>query len=152
MGSRQQRAGRLALPAAPASVSAARAFLAAALASEGVEGEDLFEALLVLSELTTNAIVHGSRQEHDDEEVEVAYALEGAKLSICVRDAAHGRSAPVALTADQERASGRGLQIVDWLADWTEQISDGRREVQAQLELRPRDIASEATERSPLCR
>jgi len=91
----------------------------------------------VVSELSSNAIVHGGRGNAPDEQIEVGYLFDGGDLTLSVRDPARGRSAPVTLTAEAWRDSGRGLQIVDWLAEWSERIIDGRREVQARLNLHP---------------
>jgi hypothetical protein len=44
-------------------------------------------------------------------------------------------SALVALSPDERRSAGRGLQIVEQLADWSERVVDGRREVRAELVL-----------------
>jgi anti-sigma regulatory factor (Ser/Thr protein kinase) len=139
---------RLVMSATAESVGAARMFLEDALRRAGFEGEGSFEALLVISELTSNAIVHGSRQKDPDEQIEVSYRLDGGDLTICVRDSARGHAAPVTLTADTGRVSGRGLQIVDRLAEWSEQIVDGRREVRARLDLRPPRLSPHGSGRS----
>jgi anti-sigma regulatory factor (Ser/Thr protein kinase) len=104
--------------------------MARTLQEAGVEESRRFEALLVTSELVTNALSHGSRP---GDEISVDVSLEGERLLIGVRDAARGGSTPVALTPDEQRPSGRGLAMVDWLADWSERIVDGRREVRAEL-------------------
>ena len=39
----------------------------------------------------------------------------------------------MALTPDERRPAGRGLQIVEQLAAWSERVVDGRREVRAEL-------------------
>jgi hypothetical protein len=41
----------------------------------------------------------------------------------------------VALSPDERRSAGRGLQIVEQFADWSERVVDGRREVRAELVL-----------------
>jgi hypothetical protein len=63
----------------------------------------------------------------------VQYKLEAGRLSIVVCDAARSPQAPVSLTADDHRPAGRGLQIVERLAESSERIVDGRREVPAEL-------------------
>jgi len=120
------------LVAEPAAVARARAFLARTLEEAGVEEARRFEALLVTSELVTNAVCHGSRP---GDQIRLDVSLKGGRLRIGVRDAARGGSTPVALTPDEQRAAGRGLAMVEWLADWSERIVDGRREVRAELTL-----------------
>jgi anti-sigma regulatory factor (Ser/Thr protein kinase) len=121
------------LPAEPVSVARARVLLGDVLEQARVEGDTRAEALLVASELVTNAISHGSRP---GDSIGVQYKLEADRLSIVVRDAARARRAPVSLTADEHRPAGRGLNIVERLAEWSERIVDGRREVRAELTLR----------------
>jgi anti-sigma regulatory factor (Ser/Thr protein kinase) len=105
--------------------------LARTLDEAGVEEGRRFQALLVTSELVTNAVCHGSRPGDD---ITVDVRLKAGRLRIGVRDAARG-STPVALTPDEQRPAGRGLAMVDWLADWSDRIVDGRREVRAELTL-----------------
>jgi anti-sigma regulatory factor (Ser/Thr protein kinase) len=120
------------LPAEPAAVGRARALLERTLEQAGIDEGRRFEALLVTSELVTNAVTHGSKP---GDEIGVEVSLEGSRLRIGVRDVAHGRTMPVSLSRDEQRADGRGLALVEWLADWSEQIVDGRREVRAELML-----------------
>ena len=98
----------------------------------GIEENRRFEALLVTSELVTNAVTHGSRP---GDKIGVDVSLEGQRLSIGVRDAARGRTVPLALSRDERRPAGRGLAMVEWLAEWSERIVDGRREVRAEITL-----------------
>jgi anti-sigma regulatory factor (Ser/Thr protein kinase) len=115
------------------SVSAARRLLAQILDAAGVRGEPRSHALLVASELVTNAISHGSRT---GDEITVEFAVQPRRVRICVRDPIRrGSSALVALSPDERRPAGRGLQIVEQLADWSERVVDGRREVRAELAL-----------------
>lgn len=118
--------------ATPATVAAARSLLDRSLERAAVEPARRLDALLVASELVTNAVRHGSRP---GDQISVEFQLEGSRLTIRVRDAAHARTIPVALTPDQHRVGGRGLAIVDRLAEWSEQIVHGRREVSAELTL-----------------
>jgi anti-sigma regulatory factor (Ser/Thr protein kinase) len=91
------------------------------------------EAVLVANEVAANAIEHGS---WPGDEIEVCCTLERDRLKIVVLDRARNRSVPVALTPAEERARGRGLQVVDRLADtWTETIVNGRRKVSVQMTL-----------------
>jgi len=120
------------LPAEPAAAARARSLLERTLAEAGVEESRRFEALLVTSELVSNAVTHGSSP---GDEISLDVSLNGTLLRIAVRDAARGRTIPNALTRDEHRPDGRGLAVVDWLADWSEGIVDGRREVRAELTL-----------------
>jgi anti-sigma regulatory factor (Ser/Thr protein kinase) len=121
-----------ALAAEPLSVAVARRLLAQLLDACAVGSEHRSDALLVASEVVANAIRHGSRP---GDEIAVEFAVRPGSVQICVRDPVRSRSAPVALSADGRRPSGRGLQIVDQLADWTERVVHGRREVRATLTL-----------------
>jgi anti-sigma regulatory factor (Ser/Thr protein kinase) len=118
------------LPAEQRSVSVARHVLRDLLERCDIRGEQRRDALLVATELVANAVNHGS---HSGDEIDVEFSVERRRVCICVRDRARGRSAPLALTPDESRAAGRGLQIVQQLADWSERIVDGRREVRAEL-------------------
>jgi anti-sigma regulatory factor (Ser/Thr protein kinase) len=129
---RSTRKSRARLPAKPEAVAQARALLERTLEEAGVGRDRHFEALLVTSELVTNAVMHGSRP---GDEISLDLSLDGTLLRIAVGDAARGRTGPVALTRDEQRIAGRGLAMVDWLADWSERIVDGRREVRAELRI-----------------
>jgi len=120
------------LRAEAAAVAEARALLDRTLSDAGIARGRRFEALLVTSELVTNAVTHGSRP---GDQVSVEFRLDDRRLRICVRDPARAPTFPVALTPDEQRASGRGLIIVDRLAEWSERIVDGQREVRAELTL-----------------
>ena len=65
----------------------------------------------------------------------VAFRLDDRRLRICVREPARAPTFSFALTPDEERGSGRGLSIVDRLAEWSERIVDSQREVRAELTL-----------------
>jgi anti-sigma regulatory factor (Ser/Thr protein kinase) len=90
------------------------------------------DALLVTSELVTNAVRHGSRR---GDRVELEFQLVDRRLSLCVRDAGRAGVAPQAIALGTERSSGRGLAIVSRLARWSEHEAGGRREVRAELDL-----------------
>jgi anti-sigma regulatory factor (Ser/Thr protein kinase) len=123
---------QIVLAAEPESVPRARALLTRFLDAEGIEGDVRRNVLLVASELVTNAISHGSGP---GDEIGISYTIKGEFLCISVRDAIRGSSVPVALTADDQRADGRGLTLVDRLAHWSERVVDGRREVRAEVRL-----------------
>jgi anti-sigma regulatory factor (Ser/Thr protein kinase) len=100
-------------PAVPESVGAARRFTRAALARHDIDQGIIDTAMLLVSELATNAILHGTSTIRlrvgvgEDIRVEV---LDG-----CAEE-------PVAVAAGREAESGRGLSIVTTLAeswDWS---------------------------------
>ncbi|MYX15528.1 ATP-binding protein [Streptomyces sp. SID8374] len=67
-------------------------------------------AALVLTELVTNAFQHGG-----GEDITVTWSADGTHLTIQVEDSSSVR--PVLRTADESSESGRGLSIVEALAD-----------------------------------
>ena len=97
-----------------------------------VDDHVFHDALLVTHELLANAIEHGSNEE---DEIEIRVQLLRARLCIVVCDRARKGRVPVALSPDEQRDGGRGLQVVAQLADWSERIVGGRREVRAELAL-----------------
>lgn len=72
--------------------------------------QDLDAAVLLTSELVTNAMLHTN-----SEEVEVRIRLGPGSIRIGVRDDDAASPAPAAPA--QEETSGRGLQIVETLSD-----------------------------------
>ena len=119
------------LLADPRSVGEAREQLSGVLCGRGIDRQHVQDALLVTSELVANAIRHGSRQ-GDRFELEFQLSITDCP---CVRDAGHARAAPQVRAVDTERSTGRGLAIVSRLARWSEHEVDGRREVQAEMNL-----------------
>jgi anti-sigma regulatory factor (Ser/Thr protein kinase) len=126
---RQQILARLV--ADPRVLTEVRGLLTRLLAAATVPAPRRHDALLVADEVAANAIAHGSRP---GDEIEICCRLKGDCLNIVVFDCARNASAPVALTPDEERTAGRGLQVVDRLADsWTETIVNGRRKVTVEM-------------------
>jgi anti-sigma regulatory factor (Ser/Thr protein kinase) len=120
----------VALAADPEAPMLARHAAAAALSSWASERREV--ALLVISELVTNAVRHGSDGPPD--EVALSVRRRGATTRIEVRDpGAHGRSVPASTgptpgaRAREDAHSGWGLPIVAELTDrWgVEQHEDG---------------------------
>ena len=107
----------------PRAAGRARRFLRRLLSAWVVDGDVLDAAELCLSELVTNAIIHAGT------ESVLTVSLEVGELRVEVRD--HGAAADVDLVDDEDplRVFGRGLQLVDALADrWgSEQDVDGTR-------------------------
>lgn len=116
-----------------ASLAQIRRALAEFLAAHELE-QRRQDALLVVHELAANAIEPAST---GDDHLEIGIRLEPESLLIRVLDPARTATRPAALKPDQSRESGRGMLIVDQLARWSEQLTGGRREVIAQLPLRP---------------
>jgi anti-sigma regulatory factor (Ser/Thr protein kinase) len=101
----------LSLPSVETSVEAARRAVSTALEDAGVDEEVRCDALLLVSELVTNAIRHGSPP------VELRVRCDDACLIITVSDGSTAAPAPRPL--DPHTLGGRGLALVDLLtADW----------------------------------
>src|ERR1700751_2364867 len=108
------------------SVREARDQLRGTLCGRRIDRQHVQDALLVTSELVTNAIRHGSGQ---GDRVEVEFQLVHHRFSLCVRDAGRGRPLPRPRALGTEGTTGRGLAIVSRLARWSEHEVSGRREV-----------------------
>jgi anti-sigma regulatory factor (Ser/Thr protein kinase) len=95
-------------PAVPESVAAARRFTRAALVRHAIAPETVDIAILLVSELTTNAIVHALSN------VRLRVRVgEDVRIEVC--DASS--DGPETTPGDSERESGRGLELVSTLAD-----------------------------------
>ncbi|QEV49387.1 ATP-binding protein [Streptomyces vinaceus] len=103
----------------PASVGRARRALAAQLSSWGLHGVTDTTRLLV-SELITNALRHAHGP------VQVNVRVHGAVLRCEVEDASP--ASPARRSADTDSESGRGIELVDALAqDWgSERTTTGK--------------------------
>ena len=104
VASRRAAEATLDLPRAMSSVRVAREFVRDKVIEWELE-QLLEDALLVISELTTNAITHA------DSACRVRLALNPATLRIDVLDSGSGTPEPLAATATDE--GGRGLAIID---------------------------------------
>ncbi len=100
------------LPAHPAAVGVVR-HLVRDVARE-LDARRLERAEIVVSEIVSNAVLHGSRSTRDRVHVELA-ASRGS-LSGCVSDCGR-RFARVTVAAGGDRVGGFGLHIVDELAE-----------------------------------
>lgn len=125
---------RATLMAEPRSVAQARALVRRFL-DEGHARRRTDDALVVVSELVSNAIRHGGPGPFGGR-IEMEIKLRRAKLFVRVVNAAPGGPGPRLPTPDDERDAGRGLAIVGRLASWSARVVDGRHEVCAQLDLR----------------
>ena len=109
---------RTLLPPETTSVGAARRFVEATLASSG-RPELADAATLLTSELVTNAVLHAGT------EVGVVVRVEGGGLRVEVHDASP--VLPVVKTHSALAATGRGLHLVEKLADaWGVGEEDGK--------------------------
>lgn len=110
----------LSLDPVPASVGVARSFLAGSL--EDYADDDRDVALLLTSELVTNAILHARTT------VDLGVLRDGERLLVCVAD--RMGDGPELMPRDQSdtRPGGRGLALVAHLADtWgTETYTGGK--------------------------
>jgi anti-sigma regulatory factor (Ser/Thr protein kinase) len=95
----------------PAAVGGARRFLRATLQHWGVHEDVADAAVLCLSELVTNAVIHS----HGGSLVQVV--LDERVLTTTVRDWGTTSTASVRSVDDPLQVHGRGLQLVDALAD-----------------------------------
>jgi anti-sigma regulatory factor (Ser/Thr protein kinase) len=99
--------GRLELLADPSAVGRARAWLTSRLNDWSPDAVATVQ--LLVSELVTNAILH------TDDLVEVTAQLVGSRLTVEVAD--RSPSKPVVKTYGRNAATGRGLHLVEALAD-----------------------------------
>jgi anti-sigma regulatory factor (Ser/Thr protein kinase) len=140
---------RIALAPVPESARAAREFTVAALRKWQLDAL-IEDAVVIASELATNAIRHGTPAatggtagEPGGGRVELSWCLQASRL-ICVVTDQTG-TPPALAAADPEAESGHGLQIVGALAvawGWTI-LGTGEKAVWAALELPgPADAAT----------
>lgn len=113
-GTASPRAG-VVMPAQERRVREARRFTAAVLARWGIGGEEADAAVLIVSELTTNAVQHGGS------DLAVTLALVGDTLRVDVTDYGGPDPRPKPSEADE---CGRGLDIVSCLAERTETVRE----------------------------
>ncbi|MFJ8790723.1 ATP-binding protein [Streptomyces sp. NPDC102462] len=102
------------LPATPASVGAARRAVRALLTSWGTDDEVRDNAVLVTSELVTNAVTHSASER-------IACRVHSAadRLRIEVEDQNRAAALPAPRRPDPDDQSGRGLLLVEALSlDW----------------------------------
>lgn len=98
------------VPPHPAAVGEARRFLKSTLDDWGIDEETTDTAVLCLSELVTNAVIHAHAG------CVVRVLLEEDILTTTVRDNGTTDDALVESLVDPLRVHGRGLQVVDALA------------------------------------
>lgn len=98
------------------SVRTARHFVSALVGVWGVEEECLDALTLVVGELAANAAQHGGT------DVSISVSLDRRELRLEVADSGSPRPSSSRTAADE---CGRGLDIVEHLADWTETVKQG---------------------------
>lgn len=101
------------LPCAPASVAVARQRLMADLDAAGIVQAAVRDAVLVISELLSNAIRHA--RPLPGASVQVAWAVDNDSVEVAVSDGG-GPTRPYPAHASVSSLGGRGLDIVEYLA------------------------------------
>ncbi|WP_372444719.1 ATP-binding protein [Streptomyces coffeae] len=120
----------MAVPHGPAGVRAARQWMRGDLGRTGVSESVIDDAVLILSELLSNAWRHGRpwRSDHGDDTVRAAWSVdEDERLTVEVTDGG-GPTRPLPAKPSITARGGRGLNIIRSLADdWG--VRDGVGEV-----------------------
>jgi anti-sigma regulatory factor (Ser/Thr protein kinase) len=130
------RACRTRLPSGPAAAAEARRQVRAAIAAWKPQGVDIDVAVLLTSELVTNAITHAPGKA-----VTLGVRCGGGQFRVDVHDAS--ASAPVLTEAPADAEAGRGLMLVDTLATtWGSYPTPLGKAVYFTLELQP-ELADE---------
>lgn len=120
------------LPFELSTPSIARTKLAGFLTINRAAPEVIDDALIVISEMIANAVSHGVPTA--DGTVEISWTINGDLLELSVFDAGQGGSLKP-IDFDEDSLSGRGLSIINRVADrWWVDMSKGTR-VNAELEL-----------------
>ncbi|HEY3869993.1 MAG TPA: ATP-binding protein [Actinocrinis sp.] len=137
------------LPHSSTSVRQARSLLAASLSERDVLGTAADDAILILSELVTNALRHARALSSGT--IRVSWGLSGdGQLRIEVTDGGGTtRPTPKPYSMSVSSHAGRGLEIVDRLADrWGSQREEGGDEytVWAELAVRARHAGRRSRE------
>jgi anti-sigma regulatory factor (Ser/Thr protein kinase) len=123
------------LPDGAAAASAARTALRSLLDGWQLTDSDwVYDATLVVSELVSNAIRHGSGQ------VCLHVHVDGRRIRLAVSDTS--TRSPQQRTGDQRTIGGRGLAVIDAVAaDWGSDVHDDGKQVWASLEPYPGALA-----------
>ena len=116
------RRDELSLPIDPSTPSIARTKLASFLTRHQIPADVIDDALIVLSEMIANAVSHGAPI--GGRGVVVMWELNPGALHLSVADGGSGAKAELqALDFDEDSLSGRGLGIINKIADrwWVEE-------------------------------
>jgi len=125
----------LLLPFAASSVGVARRRLVSDLIPAGVGGSAITDAALVLSELLSNALSHGTPLPGSG--LRVAWSLDADTVRVSVSDGG-GATLPELGEPDPSTTGGRGLRIVERLSQsWGTHIDDGGMTVWAEVPVPP---------------
>ena len=113
----------------------ARRFTATTLASWGVEDHELVDtAVMLVSELVANAVLHARSESR------LVWRLVGRRLRAEVHD--QSRAEPIAKPYDDDAATGRGIHMVEALADgWGSELARNGKTVWFELALADREMA-----------
>lgn len=114
------RRAAIALPAEECQVRSVRHFASAVLTRWGVPADDRVSALLIVGELAANSARHGRAQ------MVVHISLIGQILHVEIADYGALVRRPAAVEYEDADEHGRGLGIVDALADWWESTESTR--------------------------
>lgn len=103
------------LPFVPASNRTARGLLSRFLRGTDLADTISQDAAIVLGELVANCLDHGRPDSGDC--LEVTWLVDGGRLQLSVWDGGGGATRPQVLAADPWATRGRGLAMVQALAD-----------------------------------
>lgn len=135
--------GTVLLPYAPASVAVARQRLAADLIAAGIFAGAVGDAVLVVSELLSNALRHA--RPLPGASVQVAWALDDDAVEVAVSDGG-APTRPILTQATVSALGGRGLSIVEYLArTWGVRSDDAGLTVWAVLAAPPATLRAAAS-------
>lgn len=127
--------GTVLLPYTPASVAVARQRLAADMVAAGIFAGAVGDAVLVVSELLSNAIRHA--RPLPGSSVQVAWALDHDAVEVAVSDGG-APTTPAPAQPTVSSLGGRGLGVVEHLArSWGVRSDDGGLTVWAVLAAPP---------------
>lgn len=126
---------RICLPFGMSTPGVARTRLAAFLTVHRASATVIDDALIVISEMIANAVRHG--EPNASGMIDISWSINGDLLELSVQDAGEGASLKP-IDFDEDSLSGRGLSIINRVADrWWVDMSAGTR-VNAELGLTPR--------------
>lgn len=110
------------LPFAPSTPSMARTRLAGFLTVNRAPSTLIDDALIVVSEMIANAVSHGIPTE--DGMLEISWMLKRELLELCVCDGGNAKTL-TPIEFDEDSLSGRGLSIINTVADrwWVDATS-----------------------------
>jgi anti-sigma regulatory factor (Ser/Thr protein kinase) len=121
------------VPHATTSAALVRHEISADLALRGIAPDSIDEVVLVASELVGNAVRH--THSASDTGLTVDWALDDAGVTVQVADPSP--AAPTPRTAGATETGGRGMHIVEALADhWGVRPTDGGKRVWAHIPVR----------------